>query len=119
MSNTLPKTKKKVPSKTNVFTFEFQLKNVGDDRYERGEMKQTFSGQPLLMTSDDQLTKMGYEVLVACMADNIKQLAAMSASVGLSPMDLINKVGKRLRILPQEQVEEVESKVEIPKFILQ
>lgn len=118
MSNTLPKKIRKIPAKTNVFTFEFQLNDMGEDRYERGEMKQTFSGQPLLMTSDDQLTALGYRVLTACMADNIKQLAAMSASVGLNPLDLINEVGRRLRLLQTEKPVESESKIELPKLII-
>lgn len=95
MKNTLPKPRKRRPANTNTFTFEFQTREREDGALERMEMKQSFRGQPALLEGDD-ITPLGFKILTACLADNIKQLAALAARAGLNPMELIADAGKRL-----------------------
>ena len=122
MSNTLPKPRRQVPARTNTFTFEFETKKQEDGSIKRLEMKQSFSGQKLLLDGDD-ITPTGYKILIACLADNIKQLAALASRAGMNPLELIGDAGKRLGLefpLPLQQEPEQEAKIiELPKFSIQ
>ncbi len=117
MSNALPKKKKRVPANTNIFTFEFRTRPTENGGLERYDMKQTFSGQPSLLDKNDEITQIGYKILILSLTDNIKQLAAMSASVGYNPQDLLNDVGKRLGFIRDEKPEQEEAKIiQLPKL---
>ena len=122
MSNTLPKPRRRVPATTNIFTFEFETQKQEDGSIKRLEMKQSFSGQKLLLDGDD-ITPTGYKILIACLADNIKQLAALASRDGMNPLELIGDAGKRLGLefpLPLQQEPEQEAKIiELPKFSIQ
>lgn len=88
----------------NSFALAFDLEELPNGKFRRGEMAFSFDGAGALI-QDDQLTELGYQILISTLADAIVSLTDTAGkTTKLKTSQLRNMVADRMEVKEAKRV---------------